>query len=71
MPRNDREGEVRDEHDCGHDRGRDGEHEGDDPRRAVEDATRCNDRQDRKEGEPGRDGVQYEQDRERLEDQLC
>ena len=39
VPRNDREGEVRGEHDCRHDRGRDGEDEGDNPRRAVEHET--------------------------------
>ena len=71
MPRNDREGEVRGEHDCRYDRGRDGEYEGDNPLRAVEDATRGDDRHGRKEGEPGRDRVQHEQDRERLEDQIC
>ena len=70
VPPKDHEGKVRGEHDGGHDRGRDGQHERDDPRCGVEHAARGKNGHKREEREAGGDGVQHEQDGESLEDEI-
>ena len=66
----DNDGQVCGKHDRRHDRGRDGQHEGNDPRQLVVHETRGGDRQEREEREACRNWVQHEQDGEALEDEV-
>ena len=68
--RDDDESKIRSENDGGDDRGRDGQHKGNDPWRFVVHAARCDDRHKREESEGGGDWVQHEQEGESFENEV-